>query len=671
MTFDDEFTPKLGKPRARGGRLTAGRRYLNHVRKATNLARGSGPQVSKSGRSSSFDGSRIGRGSGVGRVLSTRAGAEGYRQRRVIVKARIVKLAGKGMGVALAHMRYIQRDGVTREGLPGELYSAQSEKADGREFMERADGDRHQFRFIVSPEDGQQYDDLRDVTRRLMAKMKQDLDTKLDWVAVDHYNTGHPHTHIIVRGRDDQGKDLIIAKEYITSGIRERAIEIVSLDLGPRLDSEIDASLKAEMTQDRFTSLDANLLRSRDENGIVRAVDPDGFRQSLMAGRLQKLEALGLAEKTGTASWQLADDIEPTLRRMGERGDIIKTMAHDLKRSGLGHALSEAVIHEHDSGKADASQKPDLITGQVIKRGFSDELNDRYYIIVDATDGRLHYVEIGTGEATEPLPTKAIVRLEHKVPAVTRADQTIADVAAANGGHYDIDAHLKHDRTASQSYAETHVRRLEAIRRATGAVDRAPQGTFHVGQDYLKAALDYERRLATAAPVKIEVLSSVPLEQLASRNAVTWLDRELKSSEPTPCVEAGFGASVSKALCEREQWLIKEGLATSAGDGTVNYAPNLTATLAQRDVRAAGGQLSKELGLNFVEPRNGEMIEGTVRRSIDLTSGKYALIEKSREFALVPWRDVLRRQIGKEVSGIVREGDINWSRGRNRGLEIE
>src|SRR3546814_3389658 len=94
---------------------------------------------------------------------------------------------------ARTHLRYIQRDGVTREGLPGELYDADSDRADGKAFLERSDGDRHQFRFIVSAEDAVEYEDLKGFTRRLMKQMEEDLDTRLDWVAVDHYNTGHPH----------------------------------------------------------------------------------------------------------------------------------------------------------------------------------------------------------------------------------------------------------------------------------------------------------------------------------------------------------------------------------------------------------------------------------------------------------------------------------------------
>ena len=120
-------------------------------------------------RRTRFDGSRIGRGSGVGRVLGSRDKFAAFRQRRVIVKSRIVKLAGKGVQAARAHLRYVERDGTTRDGGRGQLYGAESDEADSKSFLVRGEGDRHQFRFIVSPEDGAEYDDLKSLTRRLMA----------------------------------------------------------------------------------------------------------------------------------------------------------------------------------------------------------------------------------------------------------------------------------------------------------------------------------------------------------------------------------------------------------------------------------------------------------------------------------------------------------------------
>src|SRR3546814_5004781 len=103
------------------------------------------------------------------------------------------------------------------------------------------------FRFIVSAEDGAEYPDLKLYVRRLMTQVEEDLGTRLDWVAVDHFNTERPHTHIVLRGVDDRGDNLIIAREYISHGLRERASELVTLDLGPRMDREIEARLRQDV----------------------------------------------------------------------------------------------------------------------------------------------------------------------------------------------------------------------------------------------------------------------------------------------------------------------------------------------------------------------------------------------------------------------------------------
>src|SRR3546814_14841736 len=97
-----------------------------------------------------------------------------------------------------------------------------------------------------------------------MVQAEKDLGTRLDWVAVDHFKTGHPHSHIIVRGNDETGKDLIIARDYMTQGLRTRATEIVSLDLGPRTSQEIIAAQTREIEQERFTSID------RDRKSAVK-----------------------------------------------------------------------------------------------------------------------------------------------------------------------------------------------------------------------------------------------------------------------------------------------------------------------------------------------------------------------------------------------------------------
>ena len=81
------------------------------------------------------------------------------------------------------HIVYLKREGVTRDGADAQMFDARSEAADERAFVERCEDDRHHFRFIISPEDAAQLEDLRTFTRELMADVERDLGTRLDWIA--------------------------------------------------------------------------------------------------------------------------------------------------------------------------------------------------------------------------------------------------------------------------------------------------------------------------------------------------------------------------------------------------------------------------------------------------------------------------------------------------------
>jgi len=646
---DDEFEPHLGRLRGRGEA-----RYLNRVVKA---ARSAGMKTGKRGR---FDGSRIGRGASIARVLRSRDRLGAFRSRRVIVKIRPIGLAGKGMGGAKAHLRYIQRDGVNREGQPGALYSADKDVADGNAFLERCDGDRRQFRFIVSAEDADQYQDLKPFVRRLMGQMEQDLATRLDWVAVDHFNTGHPHTHIVVRGVNDRAENLLIAREYISYGARQRAIEIVNLDLGPRTDLEIEERLRSDTNEERLTAIDRRLIRDMGTERLVSASDHDPFQQSLRVGRLQKLGRMGLATHIGGDAWRLEPDLADTLRRIGERGDIIRTMQRELTLRSLERAAADRVIYDPSAEGATP------IVGRVVMRGLADEYNDRHYLMIDGIDGRTHYVAIGRGESVDPIVTDAIVQIAPRSGDVRPVDRTIAEVAAAHGGRYTIDAHLRHDPSATEAFAETHVRRLEAMRKIMRNIEREPDGTWIITADHLDKVERFEARQLRDRPVTIETLSAVPLDRLATADAATWLDRELAADTPMPLRDAGFGHEIRAAQAQRRQWLIEEGLAEEQG-GQIVYRANMIAALQRRELLRVAGQLSDELGMPFVEARASERIEGRLGRIVEMTSGRFVLIEKSREFTLVPWRPVLERQIGKPVAGIMRGDGISWTFGRQRG----
>jgi type IV secretory pathway VirD2 relaxase len=657
MSDDEEFTPRLGRMRNRGGGKRA-RRYLSTVVAAAARSAEKGAI-----RSRRFDGSRIGRGASMGRLLSSRDRLAAFRSRRAVVKTRLVRLGGKGLSAARAHLRYIQRDGVTREGAPGELYSAEHDKADGKAFLERSAGDRHQFRFIVSAEDGSEYPDLKPYIRRLMTQMESDLGTRLDWVAVDHFNTAHPHTHIMLRGVDESGQNLVIAREYIAHGIRTRAAELATLDLGPRNDQEI-ARLRHDIGEERVTAIDRRLIKSMDAVRVVSSADREPFQQSLRAGRLQKLASLGLADNLGGGRWQLAEDLKATLKAMSERGDIIRTMQRELTARKLERLwLGRSVF-----GAGDAAVEP--IVGRVIARGFADEHNDRHFLLVDGVDGHAHYVDIGRGDATGPLAEGSIVEVRARSLEIRDADRVVAEVAAANAGHYSVDLHLRHDPTATQAFAEAHVRRLEAMRRAGAGVEREPDGTWTIAADHVDRAAAYEARRHRDQPVEVVTLSTVPLEQLRGADAATWLDRSLASGEALPVRDAGFGREVRGALIARRQWLVEQGLADADGD-RVRVRANALAVLQRRELLRVAGQLEGELSKAFIELRTGDAIDGKLACHVDLVSGRFAVLEQSREFTLVPWRPVLERQLGNQVGGMMLTDGVNWQFGRGRvGPEV-
>jgi len=217
---EDKFSIRPGKVLDRGDARTSARRigaargrstsFVGEVHQAIRRAGGNpnrGPDAGKGG--GRFN--ARGRGAATALTLKDRsawsrdASGARTRARRVAVKARVVKLnpqcgAARGRQFVSAkavdaHLRYIERDSVTRTREKGQVYSAERDVADGRAFLDRGRDGRHQFRFIVSAEDGTDLSDLRTTTRDLMQQMEADLGTRLDWIAVDHHNTGHPHTH--------------------------------------------------------------------------------------------------------------------------------------------------------------------------------------------------------------------------------------------------------------------------------------------------------------------------------------------------------------------------------------------------------------------------------------------------------------------------------------------
>ena len=594
--------------------------------------------------------------------------------RRVVVKARYVPMRA-GSRAAAVHLRYLQRDGVTRDGSPGALYSAKADRADGHAFLDRSESDPRQFRLIVAAEDGAELADLRAFTRDLMRQVERDLGTTLDWVAVDHFNTTHPHTHIVIRGVDEAGENLVIAGAYLAHGIRERGSELVTLELGPKSMMERQANLVREIDQERLTRIDRALLREAGDaaDGVIDLRPTAGDQRSdcdrqLRIGRLQVLERLGLAEEIATARWRLVPGMEETLRDLGERGDIIKTMHRALTRQGAERGAEQFAIH----GVGEPIAAP--ITGRLLGRGLGgDELRDQIHLVVDGIDGRVHYVEVPAVVAdVANAPTGAIIELGPKRGTPRAADWNIGALARENGSIYRPADHLSAARADPgvadpDAYVEAHVRRLEALRRA-GVVQRLDADRWRIPADFEQRAARHDAGRSPAAALR--VLSAFGLEAQISSDGVTWLDRQLVARDRLPLAQSGFGLEVGAALEQRRHHHLAHGDAWQDADRGVRYHRALLATLERRELARAGTEMATARDVPFRMAAPGETVRGTYSETVQLASGRYALVENAQEFTLVSWRPVIERSLGREVVGLVTDGGISWQIGRDHGLGL-
>ena len=496
-----------------------------------------------------------------------------------------------------------------------------------------------------------------------MATMAKDLGTRLDWIAVDHFNTGHPHSHIVLRGKDELGKDLVIARDYIAHGMRRRASELVTLELGPQTGHEIRARLERQIGQDRFTDLDRGLVRDAGE-GLIdmrRDTRDADHRHVLRMGRLRVLEARGLAEETEPGRWRLSPDLEATLKRAGERGDIIKTLHRGMREAGLDAGAAEYAIH--DAGDPRAAP----VVGRIVDRGLHDELKDGHYVLVDAADGRVHYVALDPRQDMDDLPRGAIVEVGPAASGPKPSDRTIAEMARSSGGLYSPELHRAHDPRASEAFVTAHVRRLEALRRSHNLVRRSEDGMWEIPNEFTERVEKLAR--GQARHPRVAVLSVLSIEIQVTAEGATWLDRELVARERTGLRGERFGRAAADALARHRERLVEQGLAGRDG-GVVRYRRNLLALLRNRELAAAGERLARETGMAFVETRDGARIDGVYRRPLRLASGKVAVIERGREFTLVPWKPVLERRLGQSVAGVMRGASVSFDLARKRGIGI-
>jgi type IV secretory pathway VirD2 relaxase len=486
---------------------------------------------------------------GVADVLRPRAGS-----RRCVVKAHIVKMTRSGMAAARLHLRYIERDGVERDGSAGRLYG----EADGVDRALVADaipGERHQFRFIVSPEDGV---DLTTFTRDLIRQVEQDLGVKLSWGAVNHYNTDNPHVHVVVRGVDQAGREVWIDRAYITERMRWQAQHLLTNELGPRPEYEIERQLDREISQERLTGLDRRLATA-----VAQDQTTDVARLALVAGveerrrlvgRLQVLETTQLASRTAAGAWQLEANWQDALRELGERGDIIRRVQRAM--GDAPHRAAHQVI--------DGTTERAPIEGILRQKGLHDELRGDVYAVIETARGDAAYVRMDA-VSSEAIAEGGIVRVAvEKQTWAKPMDRALENIARDNGGVYDPRAHYEtlKQRPAvvdgralsAEETVAANIRRLARLERHN-LVSRIDEERWRVPPDLVESLrardVTHPRHLVRTQTV------ARPLDQQVALRAPCWLDVQ---DVHIPRATSGHGGEIGRALAARKEFLRTLGI---------------------------------------------------------------------------------------------------------------
>ena len=428
------------------------------------------------------------------------------RSRRCVVKGRYVKVKANGKAAKM-HLAYLERDGVERDGSPGKLYGADA-AFDRETFRAPIKAEQRQFRFIISPEDGDVMN-LTDFTRTFMKQVEKDTGRRLSWAAVNHYNTDNPHVHVVIRGLDREGDDLRIDSRYIKQEMRWRAQEVITRALGPRSEWELKRRRTRDLHREALTPIDRVLAHYENDRGEITFANLAKARpieRTACLGRLANLEQLGLAKRPFPGTWQLEDGWEASLVRMEKDAEIAQRV-----RTALPASLGRCAVVE--SGRPMAP-----IQGTVRAIGLDDELSGNMYAIVETKADLPRYVPVRP-EIAATMRVGDTVAVGSAIEKwVKSSDQRIARFAQDHGGIYDPAAHQQALQASPRKAVEgspaiadlvaANVRRLDRLQRY-GLAERVAGGCWRVPPDLI-AQLQAREQSHPRHALRIEVRRPAP-----------------------------------------------------------------------------------------------------------------------------------------------------------------
>jgi hypothetical protein len=318
-----------------------------------------------------------------------------------------------------AHGRYIARESATDGGVGFNRAEESIDIATSLEGWQKA-RDERLWKLIVSPEFGDRVD-LKHLTRNLMAEIEGDLGMRLEWLAAAHFNTEHPHVHIVLRGIGAEGRPVRLSRDFVREGIRRIAEDLCTRQLGHRTELDAADAQRREVHEVRYTSLDRIIQRDASKAEVNASFltvtkDPSGaglgpthsLTERRTAERLMFLTSMGLAESVGSKTWRVRRDFENVLRAMQRSADRQKTLAaHGALMSD--ERLPLALLDLRDLT---------TVEGRILVHG-EEESSGRNYLLLEGTDARVHYMyytpEMEAARNRGGLWTNSFIRLQKSI----------------------------------------------------------------------------------------------------------------------------------------------------------------------------------------------------------------------------------------------------------------
>ena len=551
----------------------------------------------------------------------------GRRLQRVIVKTHVARhKPGKAKGSLTRHASYLGRDSASADGKPGVFYDATEQGLDAKQQTAPWVPDRHHFRIIISPERGGDIPDMTAYVRDVMQRVEKDLGvagviepgTKLQWIAINHHNTDNPHAHVVLRGKLEDGRDLVIPRAYLAHGMRNAGVGSGHRIAG-RADGRTGPGSAAQGGGSRAVHVAgpddrAALEPHGDRNGETRRIDlspakPIGFGaddRQLALARLQFLEGIGLAQKDKGTYWSVDETFGQSLRELGARTTSSSSSTASLatKPGGVQRMTGGAEVSAPVAGDRHR-QRTVPMNWKMIASSWSA-----------IGSGQAHYGRVRDTQAYRDLHVGSVAELG----------------AGRNGGRKWPRRSVPLRRPAAcirrrptrricvnPNQTQPNGRSLRRFGPRNPGWRSSPDLTGRVfgrwkSGEYSIDADQYTRfSQRGGSRTDVRVIAEHTLDRQIEAHAVTWLDRQAFSDRPD--ARTTEHPAVQEAIEKRQEWLVRNGYAQRlGGHGAVDLNPDALRELAAEERADVAGRLAGKFGLPVAELPKGGTVVRRIRR---------------------------------------------------------